>query len=247
MSDQPNAPPPGEGEPAPAAEPTPAPAPAPAPEGETPEQTPEQAAEAKSRGDRRFAELTAKLSAAQRDRDRLAAETEFLRRNIQQQPQQGQDTPEARYMREREAIRQEVEAKIRTETFHEQGASQFPDWRQRCDDLVKMGADPNFAQLLVEMPEGVRVAAALAADPAEVERIANLRTERARAVALGKYAATIEDAPGRAPAPRPVTNAPAPVRTVTGRASPTFNEYAADAQALVDKYMRDDLARRTKH
>src|SRR5207344_585015 len=126
MSDQPNAPAPAEGEPAPAAEPTPAPAPAPAPEGDTPEQTPEQQAE-KSRGDRRFAELTAKLSAAQRDRDRLAAETEFLRRNIQQSApnQQGQDTPEARYMREREAIRQEVEAKIRTETFHEQGASQF--------------------------------------------------------------------------------------------------------------------------
>ncbi len=56
-----------------------------------------------------------------------------------------------------------------------------------------MGADANFAQLLVEMPDGVRVAGALAADPAEVERIAGLRSERARAVALGKYAATLGD------------------------------------------------------
>jgi hypothetical protein len=245
MSDQPNAPPPGEGEPAPATEPTPAPAPAPAPEGDPPEQTPEQQAEAKSRGDRRFAELTAKLSAAQRDRDRLAAEADFLRRHVQQQPQ----TPaQQQYAAERDTIRAEVEAKIRTETFHEQGASAYPDWRQRCDDLVKMGADPGFAQLLVEMPEGTKVAAALAEDPAAVERIANLRTERARAVALGKYAATVEDSPGRAPAaPRAVSNAPAPVRPVTGRANPAFNEYNATAQALVDKYMRDDLEARRRH
>jgi hypothetical protein len=244
MSDQPNPPPPGE--PAPAPEPTPAPAPAPSPEGDQPEQTPEQAAE-KSRGDRRFAELTAKLSAAQRERDRLAAETEFYRRTYSQQQPPEQQTRDQQIMAEREAIRQEEYARIRTETFHERGEAEYPDWRQKCDDLVKMGADPNFAQLLVEMPEGPRIAAALATDPAEVERIANLRTERARAVALGRYAAQIEDAPGRAPAPRPVTSAPAPIRPVTGRASPAFNEYSADAQSLVDKYMRDDIARRTKH
>ena len=157
----------------------------------------------------------------------------------------------------RRRSRQEVEAQIRTETFHQQGATQYGDWKQRCDDLVAMGADAGFAQLLVEMPggEGVRVAAALAADPDAVERIANLRTERARAVALGKYAATIEDAThdrsrpngvnGAAAAPA-VTRAPAPVRPVTGRASPQFNEYTATAQQLADFYMRQTLEKQTR-
>jgi hypothetical protein len=145
-------------------------------------------------------------------------------------------------------IRAEVETQIRTETFHNQGQAAFPDWKQRCDDLVKMGADANFAQLLVEMPEGVKVAAALAADPAEVERIANLRSERARAVALGKYAATIEDAPpargnGHTTPPPQVTRAPAPIRPVTGRANPQFNEYTAPPEQLVDVYLKRDLER----
>jgi hypothetical protein len=118
-----------------------------------------------------------------------------------------------------------------------------------------MGADAGFAALLVEMPEGVRVAAALAADPDAVERIANLRSERARAVALGKYAATIEEAThdrsrpngvnGAAAAPA-VTRVPAPVRTVTGRASPQFNEYTATAQQLADFYMRQNLEKQQR-
>jgi hypothetical protein len=224
---------------------TPAPESTPAPD-DAPEATPEEEAERKSRGDRRFAAITAKLSAAERLQAQQAAELEFYRRQAVAQPQ-GEETPEQRYQRERVAIRAEVEAQIRTERFHEQGATEYGDWNQRCDDLIKMGADANFAQLLVEMPDGVRVAGALAADPAEVERIAGLRSERARAVALGKYAATLGADNGnghaRAAAPLPATRAPAPVRPVTGRASPVFNEYTASPEALADYYLKKDLER----
>ena len=224
---------------------TPAPESTPAPD-DAPEPTPEEEAERKSRGDRRFAAITAKLSAAERLQAQQAAELEFYRRQAVAQPQ-GEETPEQRYQRERVAIRAEVEAQIRTERFHEQGATEFTDWKARCDDLVKMGADANFAQLLVEMPDGVRVAGALAADPAEVERIANLRSERARAVALGKYAAMLgadnSNGHARAAAPLPATRAPAPVRPVTGRASPVFNEYTAPPEQLVDVYLKRDLER----
>ena len=232
----------------------PAPEPQPAPAGDTTGDTtdaPEQEEERKSRGDRRFAELTAKLSAAERREAERERELDYLRRQAQQVPQ-ADETPEQRYHRERAQIRTEVEAQIRTETFHQAGAAQFTDWRQRCDDLVKMGADSNFAQLLVEMPggEGVKVAAALAADPSEVERIASLRTERARAVALGKYAATLDDAPhggnGTAQQAPAVTRAPAPIRPVTGRVSPTFNEYTATPDQLADHYMRQNLERQQR-
>jgi hypothetical protein len=230
---------------APAPEPTPTPAtPESPPEAEAPEQTQREADEAREKEDRRIAQLRARLGAAERERDRNAAELEVLRRMA---PPPAEETPEQRNMRERATIRAEVEAQIRTERFHEQGQSAYGDWKQKCDDLVAMGADPSFAQLLVEMPDGVKVAAALAGDPTEVQRIANIRSERGRAVALGKYAATVDDTPARpAAAERSVTRAPAPIRPVTGRAAPTFNEYTADGQDLVDRYMAQNLQRQVR-
>ena len=233
----------------------------PAPQESTPggaegdEEQPEQRKEADPEG-RRVAQVRARLAAAERERDAQRAELDFYRRQAAQ-VDPANETPEQRYQRERAQIRTEVEAQIRTETFHQTGATQFNDWKQRCDDLVAMGADAGFAQLLVEMPagEGVKVAAALAADPDAVQRIAQLRTERARAVALGRYAAGIEDAPadrpnrvnGGAAAPAPaMTRAPAPIRPVTGRVSPTFNEYSATAEQLADHYMRQNLERQQR-
>ena len=234
------------GTPSPEPEPKPVPdTPAPEPNGDEPEQKPQREADEEGR---RVAQLRARLGAKEREAEQQRAELEFYRRQAQQQAPQD-ETPEQRYHRERAQIRAEVESQIRTETFHNQGQAAFADWRQRCDDLVAMGADANFAQLLVEMPDGVKVAAALAGDPTEVQRIANLRTERARAVALGKYAATIEDgaaASVRAASPSQLTRAPAPIRPVTGRAAPTFNEYTADGNTLVDRYMKADLEKRMR-
>jgi len=242
------------GAPVPAVPDPPAPSPeSTAPDGEAPEQRETQP----DPEGRRVAQVRARLAAAERERDALRAETEFYRRQAAQVAPED-ETPEQRHQRERAQIRGEVEQQIRTETFHAQGASAYPDWKQRCDDLVAMGADAGFASLLVEMPggEGVRVAAALAADPDAVQRIANLRTERARAVALGKYAATIEDAPRAAPngngtgngaVQHPVvTRAPAPIRPVTGRVSPAFNEYTATADQLADFYLRQNLERQQR-
>ena len=162
------------------------------------------------------------------------AELDFYRRQAAQ-VDPANETPEQRYQRERAQIRTEVEAQIRTETFHQQGATQFNDWKQRCDDLhgdgrrCRLCATPGRD---AGRRERVKVAAALAVDPDAVQRIANLRSERARAVALGRYAAGIEDVPadrptrvnGGAAAPAPaVTRAPAPIRPVTGRVSPTFS------------------------
>jgi len=234
--------------PAPEPEPTPTPASDPAPDTREPEPAKEADEEHKRGGDRRFAELTARLSAAERREAQREAELEFYRRQAAAQAPQD-ETPEQRAQRERAQIRSEVEAQIRTETFHNQGQAAYADWKQRCDDLVKMGADAGFAQLLVEMPggEGVKVAAALATDPAEVERIANLRSERARAVALGKYAASLGDEAPARPAAAAVTRAPAPIRPVTGRANPQLNEYAMSGQQLVEKYMKEALEKRQRH
>ena len=112
---------------------------------------------------------------------------------------------------------------------------------------MQMGADAGFTQLLVEMPEGARVAGALADDPEELERIAAIKTERGRAIALGKYAAKLPEEKPQAAPRRAVSRAPAPIRPVNGTANPTFNEYTTDdASALAQHYMRESMERRMR-
>jgi hypothetical protein len=154
-----------DGTPAPEPEPKPVPD-TPAPETEEPEQKPQREADEEGR---RVAQLRARLGAQERENARKDAELEFYRRQAQQQTP-AEETPEQRYMRERATIRAEVEQQIRTERFHEQGQSAYGDWKQRCDDLVAMGADAGMAALLVEMPDGVKVAASLAGDPGAAHR-----------------------------------------------------------------------------
>jgi hypothetical protein len=104
-------------------------------------------------------------------------------------------------------VRQAIEARAaeeaRVQAFLQAGASEFPDWDKRRHDLIEMGADANMAQLLVEMPQGHRVAAALYDHPDELERIADLKTERARAVELGKFAARVEARRAASVSPQP--------------------------------------------
>jgi hypothetical protein len=254
MSETTETPAPGGGETAPEPQPPPTPAPesTPAPDtaGDTTETT-EGEDNARQREDRRIAALRARLGAAEREKQQQAAELEFYRRQAAGQPQ-AQETPEQQAMRYRQEVRGEVESQLRTERFHAEGGAQYGDWAAKCKDLVELGADPHFAQLLVEMPEGVRVAAALADDPEAVERISKIGTERGRAIALGKYAASIESsgngaaAPARAAQPSPLTRAPAPIRPVTGRASPTFNEYTASGSQLAEFYAKQAMERRSR-
>jgi hypothetical protein len=209
-----------------------------------------------SKRDRRFAELSARSSARERDLAALRAENDFMRRQLAGHSPQD-DTPEQAAQRLRMEVRAEVEAEIKQTNFHSLGQSQYSDWPERTQRLIDMGADPNIAQLLLDMPvsEGVKVAGALADDPEALQRISSLRTERGRAVALGKFAATIEEAThdrsrpngvnGAAAAPA-VTRAPAPVRPVTGRASPQFNEYTATDQQLADFYYNQNLQKQIR-
>jgi hypothetical protein len=205
-----------------------------------------------SKRDRRFAELSARSSARERDLAALRAENDFMRRQLAGHSPQD-DTPEQAAQRLRMEVRAEVEAEIKQTNFHSLGQSQYSDWPERTQRLIDMGADPNIAQLLLDMPvsEGVKVAGALADDPEALQRISSLRTERGRAVALGKFSAMIDDAAparvnGHSAPPIPVTRAPAPVRPVTGRASPVFNEYTATDQQLADFYYNQNLQKQIR-
>lgn len=210
--------------------------------------------EQQSKTQRRIAQLSARLAAETRERERLQAEAEAWRQVRQQQGgEQAEETDDQRDLRLRQQLRGEVEAQVRREQFHAEGESAFGQagWRQKCDDLISMGADPGFAQLIVEMPDRVKMTAALADDPEAVQRIAAIRTERGRAIALGKYSASLEarangdDTPRQSVVPR-VTAAPAPVRQVGGRAAPTFNPYNPNltGEQLYDFFAKQDRDRR---
>jgi hypothetical protein len=213
-----------------------------------------------SREDRRIAQLSARLAAETRERERLQAEAEAWRQMRQHmgQGEPGEETDEQRQVRLRQEVRGEVEAQLRREQFHADGEAAYgASWRQKCDDLVAMGADPGFALLIVEMPDRVKVTAALADDPEAVQRIAAIRTERGRAIALGKYSAQLDrqaaaanedtDTPRQPVVPR-VTQAPPPVRQVTGRAAPTFDPYSPRHSAgdLYDYFVKQDMERRRR-
>lgn len=225
--------------------------PAPGTEGEDPEPTPEQAeaeaAEQESRRERRMARLNQRYAEADRERIRLAEENEYLRRTLHPppEPQALPQTPEelerlVDARAEAKAAQQAVQARI--DVFHKEARAACDDWDTRRQALIQMGADTEFSHLLVEMPDGARLAVALYDDPDELERITALKTSTARAIALGKYAATLEGKP--APLARRTAPLPAPITPIGGRTRTAFNEYTAtDASDLAERYSRQNLER----
>jgi hypothetical protein len=201
------------------------------------------------RGDRRLAVLAAQSRAAQEQLARQSAELEDLRRRVgSTQPEQPQIPPEWQPILDRE-----VEARVAAraaqqarEAFHAAGRAAHADWKERCDSLIEMGADARFAELLVETPDGHRVAAALAEEPEELERIAALRSDRARAVELGKFAAKLESRPAPPRRAAQVSRAPAPIRPVNGSVNPTPDPYQMDSQQAVAYFSKLDMDSRKR-
>lgn len=198
-----------------------------------------------SRADRRFAALSARLAAESAARTRIEAEFAEFRRGAPRTDADGTPTPEdiPRIVEERVAAEvAKRAAEERAERFHEAGKTAYADWQSRCQSLMQMGADAQMAELLIELPDGAKVAGALADDPEELERIAGIKTERGRAIALGKYAAGIAAAP---PPPR-VSRAPAPIRPLGGSARVEPNEYQMNGDQLVQFYSRQAMEARRR-
>jgi hypothetical protein len=226
---------------------------APGTEGAATDQTTEQPKP--DRAERRIAALSARLAATGTDRDRLAAENAELRRAANppaaEEPPKPEDIP--RLVEERvarELAEREIKAKV--STFHETGQKEYPDWKDRCSSLIEMGVDGPLSEVLLELPAAVT--ASLADDPEELERIVGMKTERARAIALGKYAATLEAKPAPtaeetervrvAAHTRRVSQAPAPIRPIGGNARVELNESTMSAQQLVENYSKQAMKAR---
>ncbi len=195
-----------------------------------------------SRADRRIAAMSARLAEQGRELD-------ALRRAAHQPPRQPEAMPQTPEELER-LVEQRAEEIVATraaqetaERFHAEGRRAHADWTERCQSLMQMGADAQLSMLLVEMPEGARVAGALADDPEALERIVAIKTERGRAISLGMYAAALAAKP--VPPVRRTSNAPAPIRPLSGgqaRAEP--NEHTMTSEQLVEHYSREAMRAR---
>jgi hypothetical protein len=223
-------------------------APPDAPETPAPEdhgaQPTEREQEQQTRFEKRIGYLRSQATQAARDRDEMAARLAALEQHVRTggQPQQQPD-PVIQQAIQAEAGRlaDAQRTQERIGTFHAAGRDAYPDWQQRCSDLQAMGADAQIAALLVEIPDGHRVAAALRDAPEDLEHIASLRGERARAIALGQFAEKM--------AARPTRNqsrAPAPPKPIQGRASPQFVEQQATTDQLVEFYAKQAMDQRMK-
>jgi hypothetical protein len=222
----------------PALEPEGATAPSEAPETPAEEQPTEREKEQASRYDKRIGYLRSQATQAARDRDEMAARLAAIEMQLRAGGQ-AQPDPQQIIQAEAQRLAEQQRTQDRINSFHSAGRDAYPDWQQRCNDLQAMGADAQIAALLVEMPDGHRIAAALRDTPEELEHIASLRGERARAIALGQFAERATAKPTRA-----VSRAPAPPRPIQGRASPVFNEQQATTEQLVEHYARQAMEQR---
>ena len=112
---------------------------------------------------RRIAAMSARIAAGEQERARLASELEALRQRTAPPPATALITADdiPRIVEERVAAELAArQSQERRERFHEAGYAAFKDWDDRCNSLVAMGADPGFASLLLEVPDGARVAGA---------------------------------------------------------------------------------------
>jgi hypothetical protein len=211
---------------------------------ETPaeEQPSEREKEQETRFTKRIGFLRAQVSQAVSDRNEFAARLAALEGQVRATGQTYQPADPATQQvinAEAQRIAEAQRTQERIATFHSAGRDAYPDWQQRCSDLQTMGADAQIAALLVEIPEGHKIAAALRDAPEDMELIASLRGERARAVALGQFAERLAARPTRN-----VSKAPAPPKPVSGRVNPSFVEQQATTAQLVDFYAAQAMERR---
>jgi hypothetical protein len=195
---------------------------------------------------KRIGRLTARLAAQSARNLDLEQRLAALERGRTEAPAEVDPAVERMVQERADKLAAETRAAERVASFHEKGKAAFADWNDRCQALMEMGADPEFANLLVDTDDGPRVAAALVDEPETMERIAAIKSPTGRALALGKFAASLEAAAPAAPV-RPVSRAPAPIRSTVGGARVAFNEYNATPEQLQAHYAKQAMdARRPR-
>lgn len=138
-------------------------------------------------------------------------------------------------------------AKARTDKLLKAGNTEYKDFTDRCNVVASLGAGDrsDFMQIVTDpdvIADGSKVIALLAENPDEAARILALPTVQMTA-ALVKF----EGENSKAPAPKPISAAPAPIKTIDGqsrsndepRDTDSMSEYARKYQAQQAAKLKD--------
>ena len=227
------------------------PSPEPPPPAEPPEQEPKPEAEPakpedkEEAGNKRFGRLTARFNAQTRELEEMRARMAALEAERAQQlgPQPEQQV-QAEIMRQAKLLAEQQAAQARKDAFHQAGSDAYgaQEWKDRCQKIVAMGADAELAQLLIEMPNGAKIVGALSDDLSELERIAAIRGERGRAIALGQYAERMTGKPAKQ-----VSQAPRPIKPIeAGHVDDKVDLYKQPIDKLVDIFAKEVIDNQKK-
>ena len=234
-----------EGEPAAEADPADLPAPEPEPEPE-PEGEPEPiAAEADPEGepepekpkkDWRDRQIIKARQAEKANAERAAAlakENEELKARLTEGSPEGTVLTAAERERIRQEAIQEVQIKERfqkindgSEAMFEAGLKGFPKtWEERVKNAAEifsdeMRAKPEFLETLTDLDNSAAVYHELAGDPDKMEAVLNMPPHK-----MGAELARMSAKLSSAPAPKPISRAPAPIRPLDG---PSVQERSLD-------------------
>jgi hypothetical protein len=129
------------------------------------------------------------------------------------------------------------ESQAKSEAWIAKGNAEFPDFTERCNELANMGAgeNPAFMTAINRLPDGHKVIAELAANPADTARILQLGPVDL-AIELASMAHRIAATPP--PPPKPTTQAPPPIRPLPTQARAEVRLENLDGAAFRSAFLK---------
>lgn len=205
------------------------------------EESPEDKAKREPWFQKRIGELTRDKYEAKRQADTVAQEAAQLREQLARY-QQGdyEDAPQADVQT---LARQEAQRMVAEQTFNEScnrvyeaGKAEFPDFDNAVANLQMVGVNRDFLELATTSDAGAKLIQHLGNDLDEAARIAALPP-----VQMARELTRLEYKLAQAPAPKPVSKAPAPITPIGsgGVSAPGLRD-----DLPIDEWMRRNNTRK---
>lgn len=200
------------------------------------EESPEDKAKREPWFQKRIGELTRDKYEAKRQADTVAQEAAQLREQLARY--QAGEQPEAQTEDVHTLARQEAQRMVADQTFNDTcnkvyaaGKAEFPDFDNAVANLHMVGVNRDFMELATTSDAGAKLIHHLGGDLDEAARIAALPP-----VQMARELTRLEYKLAQAPAPKPVSKAPAPITPV--------GSGGATESGLRDDLSMDEWARR---
>lgn len=205
------------------------------------EETPEEKAKREPWFQKRIGELTRDKYEAKRQADTVAQEARELREQLARY--QAGEQPEAQPEDVQTYVQQEAQRLVADKAFNDtcnkvyaQGKAEFPDFDTSVANLQMVGVNRDFLELATTSDAGAKLIHHLGTDLDEAARIAALPP-----VQMARELTRLEFKLSQAPAPKPVSRAPAPITPIGsgGVSAPGLRD-----DLPIDEWMRRNNTRK---